>query len=52
MLKKEFDILVLLEKNSKPLTQREIASALGLSTGTINKIVKNLFIMLCMVIFS
>ncbi len=42
MLKKEFDILVLLEKNSKPLTQREIASALGLSTGTINKIVKNL----------
>lgn len=42
MQKKDFDILVLLEQSSKPLTQRKIASLLNFSIGTVNKIVKNL----------
>lgn len=42
MQKKEFDVLVLLEQSSEPLTQRAIASELGFSVGAVNKIVKNL----------
>lgn len=40
--KKDFDILALLEQSKKPLTQRNIASLLNYSTGTVNKIVKSL----------
>ena len=42
MLKKEFDILVLLEQNTKPLSQKDLAARLGFSTGTVNKFVKKL----------
>lgn len=42
MQKKEFDVLVLLEQSSQPLTQREIATALNLSVGSANKLVKAL----------
>lgn len=42
MQKKDFDILVLLEKASHPLTQREIAAALDVSVGTVNKQMKAL----------
>lgn len=42
MQKKDFEILVLLEQSSEPLTQRQIMSTLGYSVGTVNKIVKNL----------
>ncbi len=41
MKKKDFDVLVLLEQATEPLTQRKIASELGCSLGSINKIVKN-----------
>lgn len=40
--KKEFDILVLLTETSELLTQREIADRLGVSVGTINKVIKDL----------
>ena len=42
MQKKDFDILVLLEQSKEPLTQRAIATALGFSIGSVNKIVKSL----------
>ena len=42
MQKKEFEVLTLLERSEEPLTQRKITSTLGLSVGTINKVVKTL----------
>ena len=42
MQKKDFDVLVLLEQSTEPLTQRKIASILGWSVGAVNKIVKSL----------
>ena len=42
MQKKEFDVLVLLEQATTAYTQREIATALGISVGTANKLVKTL----------
>lgn len=42
MQKKDFEILVLLEQSTEPLTQRKITSTLGYSVGTVNKIVKSL----------
>lgn len=42
MQKKDFDVLVLLEQNTQPLSQRKLASLLNFSTGTVNKIMKNL----------
>ena len=41
MKKKDFDVLVLLEQATEPLTQRKIATELGCSLGSINKIVKS-----------
>ena len=35
--KKQFDVLTLIEGEGKALSQREIASALGVSVGTVNK---------------
>ena len=40
--RKQFKILTCLEKNSKELTQREIAATTGLSLGTVNKTVAKL----------
>ena len=42
MQKNFFDVLVLLEQATEVFTQRKIASTLGLSVGTVNKIVKSL----------
>lgn len=42
MQKKEFDILVCLTQNDRPMTQREIAEKANLSLGTVNKAVKDL----------
>lgn len=42
MKKRDFDVLVLLEKATEPLTQRKIAAQLGCSVGAVNKIVKSL----------
>lgn len=42
MKKKYFDVLALLEQSKEPLTQRKITSLLGLSVGTVNKVVKTL----------
>ena len=42
MQKKDFDILVLLEQSTEALTQRKIASVLGMSIGAVNKTVKSL----------
>jgi len=42
MQKKEFDILLALTQSEKPMTQREIAEKVGLSLGTVNKLVKEL----------
>ena len=42
MKKRDFDVLVLLEQASEPLTQRKIAAELGISVGAVNKIVKSL----------
>ena len=42
MQRKEFETLVLLEKERKSLTQRELATALGVSLGTANTVSKNL----------
>lgn len=42
MQKKDFDVLVLFEQSSEPLTQRKISLNLGYSIGNVNKIVKNL----------
>ena len=42
MTKNEFNLLVLLTKNTDPLTQREIAEKLGVSVGTTNKLIKDL----------
>lgn len=42
MKKRNFDVLVLLEQASEPLTQRKIAAQLGFSVGAVNKIVKSL----------
>lgn len=41
MKKKDFDVLVLLEQATEPLTQRKIANELGCSLGSINRIVKS-----------
>ena len=40
--RKEFDVLVLLTETEETLTQREIAEALNVSVGTINKTIKKL----------
>ncbi|MBE7017968.1 MAG: winged helix-turn-helix transcriptional regulator [Ruminococcaceae bacterium] len=42
MQKKEFEVLKLLEQSSEPLTQRNITQLLGLSLGTVNKVVRSL----------
>lgn len=42
MKKKDFDVLVLLEQATEPMTQRKIATELGYSLGVINRIVKGL----------
>ena len=42
LTKKEFDVLVLLSDASSALSQREIASALNVSVGTINKVIRGL----------
>ena len=42
LTKKQFDILTYLEKNKEQKTQRELAEALLLSVGTINKTLKEL----------
>ena len=42
MQKNVFDVLVLLEQTTESLSQRKIASLLGFSVGTVNKIVKSL----------
>lgn len=42
LTKKQFDVLVLLESRGKALSQREIASMLGMSLGAVNKVVASL----------
>jgi len=42
MQKNYFDVLVLLEQADKALSQRKLATSLGLSVGAVNKIVKSL----------
>ena len=37
--KKQFDVLCILEKSKKTLSQREIAKRTGFSVGTVNKII-------------
>lgn len=42
LTKKEFDILVVLEKINNVLSQRDLADKTGMSLGTVNRIVKDL----------
>ena len=42
LTKKEFDILVLLTESKEPMSQREIAEALGISLGAVNKAMQEL----------
>ena len=40
--RKQFDILVYIEKNTSPVTQREIAEATGMSVGSVNRAISAL----------
>lgn len=40
--RKQFDILVYIEKNTPPVTQREIAEATGMSVGSVNRVLSSL----------
>ena len=40
--KKQFDVLTVIESSDKKLSQRQISGLLGVSTGTVNKIIKDL----------
>lgn len=42
LTKKEFDVLVTLEKRNTPLSQRELADKTSMSLGTVNRTVKDL----------
>lgn len=42
LTKKEFDVLVTLEKSNMPLSQRELADKTAMSLGTVNRTVKDL----------
>lgn len=42
MQRKEFNVLVVLEKEKNFFTQRELAEKLGISVGSVNKIIKDL----------
>lgn len=42
LTKKEFDVLVTLEKSNTPLSQRELADKTAMSLGTVNRTVKDL----------
>lgn len=42
LLRKEFDVLTCIERSDRPLTQRELAEATGMSLGSVNRIVNAL----------
>lgn len=42
LLRKEFDVLTCIECSDRPLTQRELAEASGMSLGSVNRIVNTL----------
>ena len=42
LTKKQFDVLVLLEKERKALTQRQIEEMTGYSLGTVNRVIQEL----------
>ena len=42
LLRKEFDLLTCIERSDRPLTQRELAEATGMSLGSVNRIVNAL----------
>ena len=44
LTKKEFDILVLLTESKEPMSQREIAEALGISLGAVNKAMQEQYV--------